>query len=164
MRSALFWLGTLLVFVVPNALVMHKETIARQGRSVYLELAPVDPRSLMQGDYMDLRYRLSRDLREASADWPTRGHLVLRLDDQGRGEFARLGRGGGDLAPDEQLLRYRVLPRGLVVAAESFFFQEGQAQIFARAEYAELRVNADGSSVLVALCDDDLVRLGAPAR
>ncbi len=164
MRSALFWLGTLLVFLVPNALVVHKETLTRHGRSVYLELAPVDPRSLMQGDYMDLAYRLARDLREASADWPDRGRLVLRLDEQGRGEFDRLELASEDLAPDEQVLRYRVRPRGLVIGAESFFFQEGQAQVFARAEYAELRVAADGSSVLVALCDNDLVRLGTPAQ
>ncbi|XOT97907.1 GDYXXLXY domain-containing protein, partial [Alcaligenes pakistanensis] len=30
------------------------------GQTVLLELAPVDPRSLMQGDYMSLNFALSQ--------------------------------------------------------------------------------------------------------
>lgn len=42
--------------------VLGFETLLRQGRTVYLELAPVDPRSLMQGDYMALSYQLEREI------------------------------------------------------------------------------------------------------
>ena len=38
--------------------VNDKETTILKGKLVYLELAPVDPRSLMQGDYMALYYAI----------------------------------------------------------------------------------------------------------
>ncbi|MFX7329222.1 GDYXXLXY domain-containing protein, partial [Acinetobacter baumannii] len=34
----------------------QKEMLLKEGQLVLLPLAPVDPRSLMQGDYMALRY------------------------------------------------------------------------------------------------------------
>ena len=55
-------LGALLVLGVVNAAIVGKETIKREGDTVYLPLAPVDPRSLMQGDYMALRFTLVREL------------------------------------------------------------------------------------------------------
>ena len=38
--------------------VRNNERIIAQGRVVLVELAPVDPRSLMQGDYMMLRFAI----------------------------------------------------------------------------------------------------------
>jgi hypothetical protein len=40
-----------LVVVSVNAYIFAKERIKTEGERVYLELAPVDTRSLMQGDY-----------------------------------------------------------------------------------------------------------------
>ena len=42
--------GLLLVLAAVNYSIYGKEEIVRSGETVYLELAPVDPRSLMQGD------------------------------------------------------------------------------------------------------------------
>ena len=36
--------------------VVQKETLIGKGTEVLLRLAPVDPRSMMQGDYMALNY------------------------------------------------------------------------------------------------------------
>ena len=38
--------------------VIQKETLIGEGTEVLLRLAPVDPRSLMQGDYMALNYQV----------------------------------------------------------------------------------------------------------
>ena len=40
-----------------NWSIYQKEQTLRDGQLVLFELAPVDPRSLMHGDYMSLRYR-----------------------------------------------------------------------------------------------------------
>ncbi|MCP3662916.1 MAG: GDYXXLXY domain-containing protein, partial [Gammaproteobacteria bacterium] len=40
--------GLLFLFLI-NAKIVEKETLLKEGEVVYLELAPVDPRSLMQG-------------------------------------------------------------------------------------------------------------------
>jgi uncharacterized membrane-anchored protein len=38
--------------------------------------------------------------------------------------------------------------------ADSFFFQEGDADIYAQAKYSVLRVDDDGDSILVGLTDE----------
>src|SRR5712692_10035334 len=106
MRNAALIAGFLIVLVVPNALIAHKEFVLRSGQLVLLELAPVDPRSLIQGDYMRLAYRIARDIGDVH-DWPRDGHLVLRLDENGVGKFVRRHETGTPLGPGEFLLRYR---------------------------------------------------------
>lgn len=43
-----------------NRSIIHKEKTLEHGQLVLLKLAPKDPRSLMQGDYMVLRYDIAR--------------------------------------------------------------------------------------------------------
>lgn len=163
MRKWIFWPLSAGVLAVLNALIVHKESVLRSGEPVYLRLAPQDPRSLIQGDYMELRYDLTERLPAglvdaASAD----GHIVIRVDRDRVGHFVRL-HGGEPLAGEEKLLRYRKRGR-LRLGAESFFFQEGHAFHYERARYAELRVTSSGESVLVGLRDDRFNRLGPPSH
>ena len=58
-------LGLLLVIVVMTVNVAKYETHLATGDVVLLELAPVDPRGFMQGDYMALSYALERDIFDA---------------------------------------------------------------------------------------------------
>ena len=48
-----------------NYSIYSKEKHLRTGEIVNLELEPVDPRSLMQGDFMDLDYDMSRKIRRS---------------------------------------------------------------------------------------------------
>jgi uncharacterized membrane-anchored protein len=179
MRARVIFGGFLLVVLALVVQIVRKEQVLTHGTSVLLELAPVDPRSLMQGDYMVLDYAVSREARLATGtDWgtssstdsgPKEGRLVLRLDADGVGRFVRHDTPGTPLAPGELLLRYKVRQRRVRLGAESFFFQEGHADRYEGAKYGELRVTGDGSSVLVGLRDARRQPLGrddgeAPAR
>ena len=157
MRNRILLLTLVIVLAVINIEIFRKERLVRDGESVLLELAPRDPRSLMQGDYMVLRYRVAEDATSAVAHLPDDGQLVVALED-GVAVFRRI-HDGGALAQDERLLRFR-RRNGLSLGAESYFFEEGSAGIFAAARYGELRVAADGSSVLVGLRDDNREPLG----
>ncbi len=159
-RHALLWIGLALVVAVSGGLIVHKELVLHRGTTLRLELAPVDPRSLMQGDYMALDYRITRELRPEAESWPRDGRLVLQQDRQGVGSFVRLHRPDDVPVEGEVLLRYRKRRGRLRLGAESFFFQEGKAELFGEARFCELKVTASGSSVLVALLDKDLQRLG----
>nr|WP_255016738.1 GDYXXLXY domain-containing protein [Psychrobacter sp. PraFG1]UTT87693.1 GDYXXLXY domain-containing protein [Psychrobacter sp. PraFG1] len=55
-------LGLLLTLSVVNISIAKNEKLLATGESVLLKLAPVDPRSLMQGDYMALNYALSEQI------------------------------------------------------------------------------------------------------
>ena len=160
MNRPLIAVGLALTLGLLGWLVAGKEAVIAEGRLVLLELAPVDPRSLMQGDYMVLRYAIARDIDRD--DWPDDGHAVLAVDADGVG--ALVGRDdGGPLADDRVRLRYRRRDR-LRIGAESYFFEEGQAAVYDEARYGELRVAPDGNSVLVGLRDAHREILGPEAR
>jgi uncharacterized membrane-anchored protein len=166
MRAKVIFGGLALALLGPTGLVVQKELVLARGQPVLLELAPVDPRSLMQGDYMTLRYAISAQQGWDNDDKPQDGHLVLKLDEQGVGRFVRFHAPGAQLAPGEFLLRYRIRDGNVRLGAEAFFFQEGHAERYERAKYGELRVASNGGSVLVGLRDDQRAPLGgehAPA-
>lgn len=146
---------------IPAGLTAHKERILAAGQPVYLDLQPRDPRSLMQGDYMVLRYAMEEAVLAQS---PARGKgtLIVALDDRGVASFVRLDR-GEPLAGREQRLRFRHVLHGdpsVRIGAESFFFEEGTADLYASARYGKLMVDPEGRSVLVGLADENLRPLG----
>src|SRR5690554_4287550 len=64
-----------LVLAVACYLVYGFERTLRDGQLVLLELAPADPRSLMQGDYMALRFAVDAQLPESGASIPDYAYL-----------------------------------------------------------------------------------------
>jgi uncharacterized membrane-anchored protein len=149
--------GLAIVLAASSFLVFKKERTLRSGARVFLALGTRDPRSLMQGDYMTLRYQI--DWPSDLENWPSDGRLVLKLDDRGVGTLVRWHK-DEPLAPGELLLRYRKRRSGLRLGAESFFFQEGTGAQYEAARFGELRVDSAGDSVLVGLRDERLVALG----
>ena len=154
-RSVLIGVGLLLALGVPNVAIIRKELLLANGSSILLELAPVDPRSLIQGDYMRLDYAITRTLGGAR-DWPRDGHLVVRVDSNGVGRFVRRHADGTPLAGDERLLLYRRRGGRIRVGTDAFHFQEGTADRYEEARYGELRVDDSGATVLVGLRDAEL--------
>lgn len=150
--------------------VLQKESILEDGKLVLLELAPVDPRSLIQGDYMRLHYKVSddimastnqnsnptlNDLLESYSDIPKRGALVLQLDSLGVGSGVRIHSKNSPLKEREMIVRYFKPRWGFNIGAESYFFQEGEGEKFESAKYGGIRVDENGNSVLVGLYDND---------
>lgn len=155
MRKYVFILLAFLVLGVINFKIFQKEQTIKNGQIVLLKLAPVDPRSLMQGDYMVLRYAIASQVGKLK----NKGHLVIKLDKHNVASFVRVHK-DEKLQQGELLLMCRNRGR-MRLGAESFLFQEGHAHIYQKAKYGELRVDAVGNSVLVGLRDDKFRRLGA---
>ena len=157
LRTILVWATLVLALGTVNWLAFGREQVLANGQIMYLALSPVDPRSLLQGDYMDLRYELARDLQ--TSNLPTAGLVVVRVNEQYIATFARVYQQDMALANGEHLLHYRVRSGEVRIGAESFSFQEGEADRYQNARYAELRVAPDGTTVLVGLRDDRLEKL-----
>ena len=149
------------VLVGLNVLVLRKERVRWSGQTMLLELAPVDPRSLIQGDYMRLRYAMGDEIDERRADEQIGGRVVVRLDDNDVAELVRLY-DGGELADGEHLLRWKYRRR-IALGSNAYYFEEGQAKVYERADYGELKVAEDGSTLLVGLRDGEFERLGPTA-
>lgn len=148
MKTTLIWLGALLTLGALNLAIRQKESILAHGETVYLKLAPVDPRSLMQGDYMVLNYAIARELRTKDLH-PIGGLVVVQVDAQGIASFTRMD-DGTELAENERHLAYKNR-RGAQFGIENFFFQEGLGDDYAQAEYAKLKLSPNGGAMLINL-------------
>lgn len=162
LREALLAGGLVLALVVVNLGIAGRERQLREGTMVVLELAPVDPRSIMQGDYMALRFAIETPLQSALGADPGRhrdGFAVLALADDGRAGFLREQAGLQPLSAGEVALRYRLRGGQLRIVTNAWFFAEGEAERWQPARYGELRVGADGEALLVGLRDEALAPL-----
>jgi len=160
MRKLWVILIGLVVLAVVNYSIYSREMLVTKGGSVILQLAPVDPRSLMQGDYMALRFAVASEAQDQIlSSKQTNGFVILKPDEKGVGRFVRLD----DLSAlnnGEVRMRYRLRKGQVKFATNAFFFQEGQAKLFEAARFGEFRVNKDGDSVLVEMRDENLQRIG----
>ena len=126
--------GLVLVLAVVNGLVFARERLLRDGRVVLLELAPVDPRSLMQGDYMALDYALARELTingvgsAVAAPRPdVDGYAILALDPHGVARLVREQPAATPRDADQIALEFRRRGLRVVIASNAWFFAEGTA-------------------------------------
>lgn len=162
-----------LILILVNASIIGKQQHLAEGRIVYLELAPVDPRSLMQGDYMALRFHVANDLRSALRSLNSKadnafnmanadGYVIVTLDDNKVGRFSRVDRDREQTLNDNEIrLRYRIRGGVIKFATNAFFFQEGQAKTFETARYGQFRVDDNGELLLTAMYDAELSPLPA---
>jgi len=166
-KFALVSLAIILCLV--NWSIAGKEKHLAGGKIVYLALAPVDPRSLMQGDYMALHFRLSDDVHKAlpkSKENKRRrhnvvasdGYVVINLDERNLGTFNNLYN-DQVLSKDEILMRYRARNGRVKFATNAYFFQEGRGKDYQPARYGQFRVDDKGELLLAALYDKDLNKL-----
>ena len=155
--------GLLLVLTAIFWAVWSNEKILRDGKVVLLELAPVDPRSLMQGDYMALSYQLARDGRDAFNENTAQkdGFLIVQLDENNVAELKEFADAiPPTLEKNEAAIYFRVRNRELKIATNAFFFQEGTAKIYENARFGEFRVSDKGEPRLMAMLDENLKLLG----
>lgn len=150
----------LIALAVVNTTVYRREELLQAGRTVLLEVVPVDPRSLMQGDYMALQFALVRKAFAESRNIPRQdGRVIVTLDPSLVANFKRVDDGSA-LATGEIALRYRIRQGHPQFGTNGFFFQEGRGPQYAKAKYGAFRVAVDGEMILTELRDDKLQTLG----
>lgn len=165
MKKIVIALAALVILIMTNAFIYQKENQLESGRTALLRIGPVDPRSLAQGDYIQLRYEIARNVPpvKRSADGkisqPEDGVVIARRDDDGVAQFVRLD-DGSPVSDEELRLKYTYRDGLPSFGVEAFFFEEGMADLYSKARYAEISVTADGKCLLVDLRDKDFVPMG----
>jgi uncharacterized membrane-anchored protein len=165
---ALILFAAIAVLGALNFSIFAKERIKRHGEIIFLELQPVDPRSLMQGDYMTLRFSLADKLANALANEQRKDiglakggasegdirYAQIKLDSKRIATIAPPGDGTA------LKFRYRIRQGGVWLGTNAFFFEEGSAARFTLARYGEFRLDtATGEAVLTGLRDRELKAL-----
>lgn len=149
-KSPLLLLGMALILLFVNGKIWWHERELAAGHTVLLKLLPQDPRSLLQGDYMRLRYELAERIEPEVGG----GRVYLRPDSDGVAQNPVSSSTDGAVP-----LKYRLHNGKVVFDIESFFFQEGMGSRYQRARYVELRVNSQGVPHIVQLRDEELEAL-----
>lgn len=153
MRGKIFCCVCLLVCGVLAANAWMTYRVRALSHTFYLETAPADPRALLMGDYMQLRYAFEnasekedaklcavRETRERSAD---------ELKETAQADVLKLNAAGDAciVIPYEHG-RYRV--------PHQFFFQEGTGNKYAGARYVAVRKIGKDTLSVVGLTDENL--------
>lgn len=159
----------------------QKEQILNNGDLILLELEPVDPRSLMQGDYMNLRYEIVSEEEQPVTEEANNEEDPIEKDSKGiidknkylrpntktgycivkkqKDDTAYLVRFQKEVYPlnhGEYAIKYNKLNSWEIsIGASSYFFQEGNGERFNKAKYGGLKVDKSGHSLLVGLYDKE---------
>ena len=128
-------------------------------------LAPVDPRSLMQGDYMSLNFDIPSAVREELDGSPAvSARVVARRDAQGRARIERLAKPREALAAGELLLPLKQLKGRWTLVTDAFFFTEGQGEHLPRPASATFACCPTAApcwwgwlTKMASLCNTDLI-------
>lgn len=170
--SALLLAGLLMALGSVLWDVRGKEQVMAQGQKIYIPLMPADPRSLMQGDYMALRFaippQLQQQLGESATGWSLQSTrlAIASINAQGIAQLQRLAQTGQAAqqtpSQNEITVPLKLLKGQWTVVTDAFFFPEGQGTPFQNARFGEFRALPDGRMLLVGMADEKLQPI-APA-
>lgn len=140
-----------------------KEEDYRKQDTFYLKLKPIDPRSLIQGDYMRLNYEIiDKAIKKLGYDYnlkvKRRGYIVVKLDKNRVAHFVDAVKKIEDYKnkKNEKVLFITFKGNGyanLKINADSFLFQEGDAKLYENAKYSKV-VIANYKLRLISLVDE----------
>lgn len=156
-RLRLIWISAAVLaqLLVMSVQIGRSEAILASGTTVYLELLPRDPRSLLQGDYVELRYAVSEppaSLLPESLKDGSKVAAVLARSPSGVYEFKRLYTQDYSLQPDEAVINGKWRWDRIEYGIETYFVQEGTGLETERtAKYAEVKVAKNGNALLTKL-------------
>ncbi|MBD3920588.1 GDYXXLXY domain-containing protein [Paenibacillus sp. PR3] len=160
-----YWGTTPLLLIVVVALqlgfisyqVAVSEYALRSGTPIKLEIAPIDPRSMLQGDYVTVSYTISTPAPSAKIELEeTTAHnvkVVLKSDANGVFQFSRLYKKEESIGSNEVIINGRwdgwdswgTIHYGI----ETYFVPEGTgADVQRDARYAYARVSRSGNAIL----------------
>jgi uncharacterized membrane protein/uncharacterized membrane-anchored protein len=165
-RRILIVLTGILVLGVANIGIYQRETLLADGSAVALVLAPVDPRSIMQGDYMALRFAVADETAALLAS--DTDPVAIAINEQGEGYMRLVERDGyhhlDGLSVDSGhasnpspriLLRFRLRNGQVRMPTDAWFFAEGRAGYYEQARFGEFKVDGKGRGLLKRLLNGE---------
>ncbi|QOR67429.1 GDYXXLXY domain-containing protein [Cytobacillus suaedae] len=153
------WFYVVVVLLIQLSFVSFQmitnEQLINEGKIITLKLDPVDPRSLIQGDYVQLEYEI--DQVELSEDrHEGRVFLLLKRDTEGIYNVSKVYKDQIDptkvhLAEDEVIItgKYNGYNQ-IIFGIESYFVPEGTGlEVERTAEFAKVAVSKKGDALLL---------------
>jgi uncharacterized membrane-anchored protein/uncharacterized membrane protein len=157
-KSLLFIIGLQLIAVL--SLSIYHENILKNGREIKVELQPVDPRSLLQGDYVTLSYTIS-NISIDGLQAKEKVEILLRKNKEGIYEYADNFKYDNQWNTPYEPQETDVIINGLYngydsvyYGIESYFVEEGTGlDVQNKAKFALLKVGKNQNALLVDVLD-----------
>ena len=154
-KKILLIINIVILFVVTGFSANKEEGYKKSDSYFYLELAPVDPRSLLQGDYMTLNYDItdkaqeiifngiydSKDENNKFLDM-RKGYIVVSLDENKVAKFVKLSKEKTD-EKDLLFIAFKSDGFNININANSYLFQEGTGDKYENARYSKVVLVGD---------------------
>ncbi|WP_078548902.1 GDYXXLXY domain-containing protein [Litchfieldia alkalitelluris] len=153
------WVPVLVIIIIQVSVlgyqVTSNELLLKNGKEITLKLAPVDPRSLLQGDYVQLGYEVGGIDNIEELPSGTRVYVILKEDNKGIYQRTKLIT--TKINPkDYPLEENEVLLAGnyngydtIIFGIESYFVKEGTGlEIERTVEFAKVAVSKKGDAIL----------------
>lgn len=154
-----FWVIVAAQLAFLLGFIAVREVSLRTGTEVTLQTVPVDPRSLLQGDYAILDYEVAQ-MPEWMRDWEQGRTVYVSLQEERDVWTASFYSGARDDVEGDVFIKGRIdRPGHLEFGIGTYFVPEGTGHIVegARDVKVVVRVNADGGAVI-----EDLLVDGEP--
>lgn len=142
-KQILILLNFILVLLL-TTLSAFKEESYKSREGFYLKLAPIDPRSLMQGDYMILNYEIVDEawnkiyeIEDRENKTLKNGFIAVKLNKDNVAIFKDVVK-QPDNNPDLLYIAFKSNGYQLKINADSFFFQEGNVHLYENARYSKV--------------------------
>lgn len=161
MKNAILFIFALIIFSVFNYAIYEKQQILSDGEIVLLKITPMDPRSLLQGDYMAFQYAIEEEMENAVKEPQKNGFAVIKPDNDRVAHFVRIYQ-GETLTDDEKIIKFQYnaeLSHHYVIRPSSFLFQEGLGPLYQKAEYAIFHYRGFKNYLLVGMADKNKVQI-----
>ena len=158
-KKILLIINIVILFVVTGFSANKEESYKKLDSYFYLELAPVDPRSLLQGDYMTLNYDIidkasdfiynnrtyiydgenENEVEEADAK---RAYIAVHLDKNRVARYVKITKEKTD-EKDLLFIAYKTDGFNVNINANSYLFQEGTGDKYENARYSKVVLVGD---------------------
>jgi uncharacterized membrane-anchored protein len=154
------WLPILAIIVIQFGIagvqVVQNEALLADGKTIRLPLEPVDPRSLLQGDYVILRYSVSTLTLEPEPAVYEKVSVELTPNDNGVYEYSGAfvkGRAPQHSSKTGVWMTGRYKGNGQIeYGIENYFVSEGTGrELEERAKHAVIKVSESGDALLLSL-------------
>ena len=130
------------------------EPLLKNGKKITLALAPVDPRSMLQGDYVILRYEIAETNELINVHSGNKVFILVKKDNNGIYQrekiLTNINPTDYHLAEDEVILtgKYNGY-NGVILGIESYFVKEGTGlELQRNAKFAKVKVARNGNALL----------------
>ena len=157
MKKIFVVLNLLLLMIVFGYSVIKEEKNLKKA-TFYIKTVPVDPRPLIQGDYMVLNYDIAESARMEIGNI-RKGYIRIKINDLKIAEFIRIDEEYLPPSNNEISIQFQKNGSNIDIGVNSYLFQEGTGNKFQKAQYAEVIELKNGKLRLKNLLDKDFIKI-----